>query len=155
MAPRRRDAADAAPISRTRAFYPLTMPLTVGPGSISVAITIGANQPHERALADRQRRWRTSSASSIVALTVFVVLSLRRRDPAQARATTGTSVLLRLSAFILLCIGVQIFWNGASALLAGRSHVCDVIGAVGAGRAARAIIEGLLDRNSRRALVPV
>ena len=31
---------------------------------------------------------------------------------------TGTSVLIRLSAFILLCIGVQIFWTGASALLA-------------------------------------
>jgi small neutral amino acid transporter SnatA (MarC family) len=27
-------------------------------------------------------------------------------------------VLIRLSAFILLCIGVQIFWTGASALLA-------------------------------------
>src|SRR4029077_13025780 len=26
-----------------RAFYPLTLPLTVGPGSISVAITLGAN----------------------------------------------------------------------------------------------------------------
>jgi multiple antibiotic resistance protein len=32
---------------------------------------------------------------------------------------TGTSVLVRLSAFILFCIGVQIFWNGASTLLAG------------------------------------
>ena len=28
------------------AFYPLTLPLTVGPGSISVAITLGANEPH-------------------------------------------------------------------------------------------------------------
>ena len=27
------------------AFYPLTLPLTVGPGSISVAITLGANIP--------------------------------------------------------------------------------------------------------------
>ncbi len=28
-----------------QAFYPLTLPLTVGPGSISVAITVGANRP--------------------------------------------------------------------------------------------------------------
>jgi len=28
-----------------RAFYPLTLPLTVGPGSISVAIALGANRP--------------------------------------------------------------------------------------------------------------
>jgi len=29
------------------AFYPLTLPLTVGPGSISVAITLGANEPQQ------------------------------------------------------------------------------------------------------------
>ena len=51
----------------------------------------------------------------IVALLVFVTLRyadriIRRLGP------TGTAVLLRLSAFILLCIGVQILWNGASAL---------------------------------------
>src|SRR6516162_9636130 len=28
------------------AFYPLTLPLTVGPGSISVAVTLGANSTH-------------------------------------------------------------------------------------------------------------
>src|SRR5215469_4674942 len=28
-----------------QAFYPLTLPLTVGPGSISVAIAVGANRP--------------------------------------------------------------------------------------------------------------
>jgi len=47
-----KDAADR-PASRTvtcadalsQAFYPLTLPLTVGPGSISVAITLGANAP--------------------------------------------------------------------------------------------------------------
>ncbi len=34
----------------SNAFYPLTLPLTVGPGSISVAITLGANVPHRLAL---------------------------------------------------------------------------------------------------------
>jgi multiple antibiotic resistance protein len=29
-----------------QAFYPLTLPLTVGPGSIPVAITLGANAAH-------------------------------------------------------------------------------------------------------------
>ncbi len=29
-----------------RAFYPLTLPLTVGPGSVSVAVTLGANASH-------------------------------------------------------------------------------------------------------------
>jgi multiple antibiotic resistance protein len=33
----------------------------------------------------------------------------------------GTSVLVRLSAFILLCIGIQILWNGYSTLTAAGS----------------------------------
>src|SRR5262249_23205575 len=38
--------AAAAPSAPVDAFYPLTMPLTVGPGSISVAITLGSQRPH-------------------------------------------------------------------------------------------------------------
>src|SRR5262245_15630857 len=39
-----------------RAFYPLTIPLTVGPGSMSVALTLGANLPRaSRHGADRVR----------------------------------------------------------------------------------------------------
>lgn len=30
---------------------------------------------------------------------------------------SGISVLVRLSAFILLCIGIQIIWSGYSALI--------------------------------------
>ena len=102
------------PDLRTRAFYPLTMPLTVGPGSISVAITIGANQ------SQSVRSLIVNSAAHavgifIVAACVFIVL--RYADKIMRRlGPTGSAVLLRLSAFILLCIGVQIIWNGASTL---------------------------------------
>ena len=100
----------------SRAFYPLTLPITVGPGTISVAITIGANHPRNvhslliNGTAD-------AIGAALIALTVFACyryadLVLRRLGE------TGTSVLVRLSAFILFCIGVQILWNGASALLA-------------------------------------
>ncbi len=108
----------AKPISRpdlrTRAFYPLTMPLIVGPGSISVAITIGANQSQNvRSLIVNSAAHMTSML--IVAVSVFV--SLRYADRIIRRlGPTATAVFLRLSAFILLCIGVQIIWNGASGL---------------------------------------
>jgi multiple antibiotic resistance protein len=41
---------DSSPMEGTaalsaKAFYPLTLPLTVGPGAISVAVTLGANLP--------------------------------------------------------------------------------------------------------------
>jgi multiple antibiotic resistance protein len=100
-----------------RAFYPLTLPITVGPGTISVAITIGANHPRNvRSLLVNGTA--DVIGAALIALTVFACY--RYADVLLRRlGETGTSVLVRLSAFILFCIGVQIFWNGASALLAG------------------------------------
>jgi len=113
------DAANTLrrPDLRTRAFYPLTMPLIVGPGSISVAITLGANQSQGlhpllvQALAH-------ATGALLVAIAIFV--TLRYAEPILRRfGATGTAVLLRMSAFILLCIGVQIIWNGVSSLWRG------------------------------------
>ena len=99
----------------TRAFYPLTLPLTVGPGTISVAITIGANH------SDGVRSLLVNSASELIGVTAIaatiLVCYVYADRMLRALGPTGTSVLVRLSAFILLCIGVQIFWNGASALV--------------------------------------
>jgi multiple antibiotic resistance protein len=100
---------------RTLAFYPLTLPLTVGPGSISVAITIGANHP------DSVRSFLINVPATLIGVTLVsatVFIAYRYADRlSRVLGETGMSVLLRLSAFILLCIGVQIVWNGASALL--------------------------------------
>jgi len=99
---------------RQRAFYPLTMPLTVGPGAISVAITLGANP--ERGV---RPLFVTAFAHvlGIVLVAASVYLCYRYADRILRRlGPTGTSVLMRLSAFILLCIGVQILWNGVDAL---------------------------------------
>ena len=57
-------------------------------------------------------------AAGVVVVAVALFVSLRYADRIMRRlGPTGTAVLLRLSAFILLCIGVQIMWNGASALV--------------------------------------
>jgi multiple antibiotic resistance protein len=110
-----RPAPGSAPAGRSIAFYPLTMPLTVGPGSISVAITIGANNPH----SVRSLLINGPALLIGVALVVATVLVAYRYADRLGRliGETGMNVLLRLTAFILLCIGVQIVWNGASALL--------------------------------------
>ncbi len=98
-----------------RAFYPLTLPLTVGPGSISVAITLGANQPR----GVRQLLLTIlAHALGMMIVTVVIYLCFRYADRVLARlGRTGTDIVTRLSAFILLCVGVQIIWNGLSALL--------------------------------------
>jgi multiple antibiotic resistance protein len=105
---------------RQRAFYPLTMPLTVGPGSISVAITLGANPPRNlRALLI------TTSAHMVGVLitAVAIYLCYRYADRLVRRlGTTGTDIMIRLTAFILLAIGTQIIWNGARTMLDGVLH---------------------------------
>lgn len=99
-----------------QAFYPLTLPITVGPGSISVAITLGANQA-----------WHISSwpvlvsaivGPLIVALSVYICYRSADRLE-RILGPVGLSVFLRLSAFIVICIGVQITWNGVAALVHG------------------------------------
>ena len=101
-----------------QAFYPLTMPLTVGPGSISVAITLGANAPH-RSFFSPLPVIDAVAGSAIIALTVFLSYVFAERL-ARLIGTTAMSVIMRLSSFLLVCIGVQILWNGVKALLATR-----------------------------------
>ena len=100
--------------SEARAFYPLTLPLTVGPGSISVAITLGANFPStiQPFLAD--------AASAVIGALVVCLATYACYRYAETIARLlgagGTAVVLRLSAFIMLCIGVQVMVNGGDAL---------------------------------------
>jgi multiple antibiotic resistance protein len=98
-----------------RAFYPLTMPLTVGPGSISVAIAVGASQARRS-----EAFWVLPVAAFIgcVLLAISVYLMYRFAEAiGRIVGETAMNVIFRLSAFILVCIGVQIVWNGTSALL--------------------------------------
>jgi multiple antibiotic resistance protein len=98
-----------------RAFYPLTLPLTVGPGSISIAITLGANAPHYLG-ANILSVFAAVIGAAIVAATIYLCYGFADRLAAVLGAT-GMNVILRLSSFLLVCIGVQIFWNGASTLI--------------------------------------
>ena len=100
------------------AFYPLTMPLTVGPGSISVAIALGSERPAEPVDFSQLALLAVSATAGIVAIavTVFVCYRFAGRTIA-ILGPSGTNVVVRLSAFILLCIGIQILWTGYSALV--------------------------------------
>jgi multiple antibiotic resistance protein len=102
----------------TKAFFPLTMPLTVGPGTISVAITLGAKSAASGQLLSEAIGGLMGSAA--IAASIYV--SFRFADQLLgALGEGGRNVFLRLSAFVLLCLGVQITWNGLSAL-AGLPH---------------------------------
>jgi multiple antibiotic resistance protein len=108
-----------------QAFYPLTLPLTVGPGSISVAVTLGANAPQHLG-ANLLEILAAAIGSAFVALTIYLCYGYADRL-ASKMGQTGTNVILKLSAFLLVCIGVQIFWNGASKLLSSLPQAASLV----------------------------
>lgn len=100
---------------RRQAFYPLTLPLTVGPGSISVAIAVGSNHTE-----GSQFRISLIAGMLIGSAIIAASIYLSYRFAERIERTLGDSamnIIIRLSSFILVCIGVQILWNGASTLL--------------------------------------
>ncbi|WP_374399543.1 MarC family protein [Niveibacterium sp.] len=103
------------PVAESRAFYPHTFPLTVGPGSIAVALTLGASvyQGGKRPIAAPLG---ALLAVLIVAIIIYLCYGFADRIVGLL-GKTGTTVMLRLTAFVLLCIGIEIFWGGASDLL--------------------------------------
>ena len=97
------------------AFYPLTLPLTVGPGSISVAITLGANAPRHLGI-NYLGVISALVGSALIGVSIFLCYGFADRI-ARVIGATGMSVMMRLSSFLLVCIGVQILWHGVSTLL--------------------------------------
>ncbi|MGH8305245.1 MAG: MarC family protein [Steroidobacteraceae bacterium] len=102
-------------------FYPLTMPLTVGPGSMSVAITIGSRKPAGIPQLALLTEHASGALLGLVAIAVTIYLAYRFAETiARLLGATGLEVLVRLSAFILMCIGIEIIWNGYSTLTGGH-----------------------------------
>ena len=103
-----------------RAFYPLTFPLTVGPGSVSIAITIGAGIPSHAAAGVVDV---VSDLAGVAIVALSVSLSYRFAGRlVRFVGDTGATVFLRLSSFILLCVGVSIMWSGFVDLLRAMAH---------------------------------
>ena len=93
----------------------MTLPLTVGPGSISIAITLGANEPHHLG-ANLLAILAAAIGSAFVAATIYFCYGFADRLAA-VMGPTGMNVIVKLSSFLLVCVGVQILWNGVSGLL--------------------------------------
>ncbi len=103
-----------------KAFYPLTLPLTVGPGSISVALTLGASQGiHENGWV---RLMAAIIGPALVAFTIYLSYRFAERL-ARFLGQTAMNVIVRLASFILLCIGVTILTHGVHDLIVQYSRI--------------------------------
>jgi multiple antibiotic resistance protein len=107
------------PARKVGSFYPLTMPLTVGPGSMSVAITIGSRKPAGMPPISQLAEHASGALLGVLAIGLTIYLAYRFAEAlGRLLGATGLEVLVRLSAFILMCIGIEIIWNGWTALQA-------------------------------------
>ncbi|WP_158752354.1 MarC family protein [Acidobacterium sp. S8] len=102
------------------AFYPYTLPITIGPGSISVAVAVGAHLPaevHARSFLSPEVLIAAIAGSVIICLIIYICY--RYANAAERLlGSTGTAVVMRLCSFILMCIGVQILCTGVKDYLA-------------------------------------
>ena len=117
----KRDEAmiDAESNTRTleqKAFYPFTFPVTSGPGTLVVLLTLSARLSGRPLAANAQAHLGLFLA--ILALSALVYLCYANAPRITTVISPATAHgILRVVAFILLCIGVQIAWNGLSTLL--------------------------------------
>lgn len=99
-----------------QAFYPLTFPISCGPASISVAITVGVALHDVELVVSLARMGGALLALAIIGVLLY--LAFRYGEHLlRLIGDAGTAVFLRLTAFILLCLGVQIVWDGVRELL--------------------------------------
>ncbi|MFL9991218.1 MarC family protein [Paraburkholderia sediminicola] len=99
---------------RAKAFYPLTLPITVGPGSIAVAVALGTGSPH----AGLQPVHLAGVGVALVLLCLSIFFCVRYSGRLEKLlGDVGTQIAMRLFSFVLFCIGVQLLWLGVSQLL--------------------------------------
>jgi len=115
LQPDRRDARKADQAAATaregsdRAFFPLTMPLTTGPGTIAVAVTLGSARPE----GGPQLTFIAGVSAAALAIAGIVWLTYWSAERlGRFISPAGQRIISRLSAFLLLSIGVQIMIGG-------------------------------------------
>jgi multiple antibiotic resistance protein len=110
-------ALDTAPVERM-AFFPLTLPLTTGPGTIAAAIALAAERRASGPADLLIGAFGAILLAGSVAVTIWLAYAysgalVSRLGP------QGTLIATKLAAFLLLCIGTQIMLTGITDALRG------------------------------------
>jgi multiple antibiotic resistance protein len=97
-------------------FYPLTFPITAGPGCIVITLTLSAHASVHGIVNDISGHIGILLAIIALSVSVYFCYAYAPKLTARVRPQTAHGIL-RVIAFVLLCIGVQITWNGMEALI--------------------------------------
>ncbi len=100
------------------AFFPLTMPLTAGPGCFAVTLAISAHETHKKLIDTVLSQASATVGILLASMTVWICYRYAK-SITKKLGQSGSSVIMRLAAFINVCIGLQIMWRGIQGLLTG------------------------------------
>ncbi|HUN42693.1 MAG TPA: MarC family protein [Acetobacteraceae bacterium] len=103
-----RDAEDVA-------LFPLTIPFTTGPGTIAVAIALGSDHPEDT--IDLVWFLLGMTAATLALAGVIWIAYASSDRISRLMGPRGSRTVTRISAFLLLCIGVQILITGVQNVL--------------------------------------
>jgi multiple antibiotic resistance protein len=106
---------------QSKAFYPFTFPITAGPGCIVIMLTLSVHATQPTVTQTILAHVGLFIAAIVLSASIYLCYAYA---PKIARSVAPSTVhgILRVIAFILLCIGVQIAWNGLVPLLASVIH---------------------------------
>ncbi len=99
-----------------KAFYPFTFPVTSGPGTLVVMLTLSARFAGGPFTLNLLGHLGLFAAVLVLSVLVYLCYAYAPKITSIMPATTAHGIL-RVIAFILLCIGVQIAWNGLRELI--------------------------------------
>jgi len=99
-----------------KVFYPFTFPITSGPGTLVAVLTLTAHISNKDISKDIQAHVGVFLAVVVLSLLVYFCYAYAPKITKVIPPSTAHGIL-RVIAFILLCIGVQIAWNGLSVLI--------------------------------------
>jgi multiple antibiotic resistance protein len=101
---------------RERVFYPFTFPITVGPGCIAVTLTLSAHASRKDYIPTAFAQGGIIAAILLLSLAVYLSYAYAQVITRKVSRQTVHGIL-RVIAFVLLCIGAQIAWNGLEELI--------------------------------------
>jgi multiple antibiotic resistance protein len=112
---------DQAPVSDVeglyqQTFYPLTFPITAGPGCIVIMLTLTAHASTHRLIPDLFAHLGILIAVIVLCVLIYFAYAYAPLITQKISPQTAHGIV-RVIAFLLLCIGVQITWNGVSSLM--------------------------------------
>jgi multiple antibiotic resistance protein len=97
-------------------FYPLSFPITAGPGCVVVTLTLSAHASGHRLLDTVTGHLGIALAIVVLGVSVWLCYAYAQKIAEKVPPAT-VSGILRIISFVVLCIGVQIAWNGLEKMI--------------------------------------